>query len=315
MLTSLLPKVKVNKFSTGSGISLSGIFPPIVTPFNANQSVAWDKLQHNVEKLNKLQLAGYLVHGSNGEFCYLSTEEKIEAVKRMKQMISCDKLLLAGSGCESTLETLRMTEAMAGAGCDAAVVVTPCYYKGGMTSEALEQHYKTVADSSPVPVVLYSVPANTTLDLPLQTVLNLAHHTNIVGIKDSGGDITKIAAMVHMTRDQDFQVIAGSAGFLLPALTVGAVGGICALANVLPEPVLDLVNLFNQQQFEEAQKLQHLLIGPNTAVTKQFGVAGLKQSMDWAGYHGGETRRPLLPLTHLQTEQLQTIFASSGFTF
>jgi len=277
--------------------------------------VAWDKLQHNVEKLNKLQLAGYLVHGSNGEFCYLSTEEKIEAVKRMKQMISCDKLLLAGSGCESTLETLRMTEAMAGAGCDAAVVVTPCYYKGGMTSEALEQHYKTVADSSPVPVVLYSVPANTTLDLPLQTVLNLAHHPNIVGIKDSGGDITKIAAMVHMTRDQDFQVIAGSAGFLLPALTVGAVGGICALANVLPEPVLDLVNLFNQQQFEEAQKLQHLLIGPNTAVTKQFGVAGLKQSMDWAGYHGGETRRPLLPLTHLQTEQLQTIFASSGFTF
>jgi len=290
MLTSLLSKVKVNKFSTGSGISLSGIFPPIVTPFNANQSVAWDKLQHNVEKLNKLQLAGYLVHGSNGEFCYLSTEEKIEAVK-------------------------RMTEAMAGAGCDAAVVVTPCYYKGGMTSEALEQHYKTVADSSPVPVVLYSVPANTTLDLPLQTVLNLAHHPNIVGIKDSGGDITKIAAMVHMTRDQDFQVIAGSAGFLLPALTVGAVGGICALANVLPEPVLDLVNLFNQQQFEEAQKLQHLLIGPNTAVTKQFGVAGLKQSMDWAGYHGGETRRPLLPLTHLQTEQLQTIFASSGFTF
>ena len=125
-----------------------------------------------------------------------------------------------------------------------------------MTEAALEEHYRTVADASPIPVILYSVPANTGLDLPLQTVVNLASHPNIIGIKDSGGDITKIASMVHLTADQDFQVIAGSAGFLLPAMTVGAVGGICALANVLPAPVCKLVTLFSQQNMEEARTLQ-----------------------------------------------------------
>ena len=122
---------QVNNFSSrslSSKISLQGIFPPIVTPFNVNQSVAWDKLEANIEKLNQEPLAGYLVHGSNGEFCYLSTQEKLEAVKVMRQ--GTDKVLLAGSGCESTLETMRMTEDMAGAGADAAVIVTPCYYKG-----------------------------------------------------------------------------------------------------------------------------------------------------------------------------------------
>lgn len=203
----------------------------------------------------------------------------------------------------------------------------------GMTETALETHYRTVADSSPIPVILYSVPANTGLDLPLQTVVNLASHPNIIGIKDSGGDITKLASMVHLTANQDFQVLAGSAGFLLPALTVGAVGGICALANVLPSQVCHLVTLFQEQNMQEARRLQvpklklhvvdkimlivlqHALISPNSAVTKQFGVAGLKQSMDWASYYGGPTRRPLLPLSADQTKKLKEAFLSSGFTF
>ena len=126
------------------------MFPPVVTPFNADQSIAWPKLEANVEKLNTEPLVGYLVHGSNGEFIYLSPEEKLEVVKAMRESCGSGKLLLAGSGCESTLETLRslsslsciiifitiirMTEAMAKAGCDAAVVITPCYYKGVMSN-------------------------------------------------------------------------------------------------------------------------------------------------------------------------------------
>ena len=106
------------------------MFPPIVTPFNADQSIAWNKLESNIGKLNSEPLAGYLVHGSNGEFIYLSPEEKLDVVKAMRQSCGPGKLLLAGSGCESSLETIRMTEAMASAGCDAVVVITPCYYKG-----------------------------------------------------------------------------------------------------------------------------------------------------------------------------------------
>ena len=127
---------------------------------------------------------------------------------------------------------------------------------GGMTGAALARHYTAVADHSPVPVILYTVPANTSLDLPLDTVVSLASHPNIHGIKDSGGDIVKLASMVHQTGGQEFQVLAGSASFLLPALSVGAVGGICAVANVLPGPVCQLMDLYNNNKLKEAKKLQ-----------------------------------------------------------
>ena len=182
-----------------------------------------------------------------------------------------------------------------------------------MTGAALESHYVAVADASPIPVLLYSVPANTTLDLPLDSVIRLASHKNIVGIKESGGDITKIASMIHGTRGENFQVIAGSASFLLASLYLGAVGGICALANVLPGPVCQLVSLFTEGRHEEARALQYRLIAPNGAVTKQFGVSGLKQSMDWAGYYGGPTRSPLLPLPPQHSDTLRKAFESSGF--
>ena len=169
------------------------------------------------------------------------------------------KLVLAGSGCESTRETIQMTKAMADAGADIAVVITPCYYKGKMVGGVLEQHYTAVADASPIPVVLYSVPANTTIDLPVETVVRLAKHKNIIGIKESGGDITKIGSMVHLTRGEDFQVLAGSASFLQASLSCGAVGGICALANVLPGPVCELQQLCTEHSWGEAQQLQ---VGP-----------------------------------------------------
>ena len=240
------------------------------------------------------------------------------------------KLVLAGSGCESTLETISMTQAMADAGADVAVVITPCYFKGKMTGPVLEAHYTAVADASPIPVVLYSVPANTTIDLPVESVVRLSKHPNIIGMKESGGDITKIGSMVYQTKGEDFQLIAGSASFLLPSLAVGAVGGICALANVLPGPVCQLQQLCTENRWEEAKELQvrvrdvlaellfvlifqHRLIAPNSAVTKLFGVPGLKESMGWFGYYGGPTRRPLVPLAEGESKALENCFTSTGF--
>ncbi|KAF5911276.1 hypothetical protein HPG69_019644 [Diceros bicornis minor] len=214
-------------------------------------------------------LAGFVVQGSNGEFPLLTSSERLEVVSRVRQATSKDKLLLAGSGCESTQATVEMTLSMAQVGADAAMVVTPCYYRGRMSSAALIHHYTKVADLSPIPVVLYSVPANTGLDLPVDAVVTLSQHPNIVGIKDSGGDVTRIGLIVHKTRRQDFHVLAGSAGFLLAGYAVGAVGGICALANVLGAQVCQLERLCLTGQWEDAQKLQHRLIEPNTAVSSQ----------------------------------------------
>ena len=186
-------------------LDLAGIYPPVTTPFNRDESLAWDRLGENIAKYDQVPLRGYLVQGSNGEYCYMSREERVEMVKRVRAFASKDRLLLAGSGCESTAHTIEMTAAMADAGADAAVVVTPCYFKGRMNAAALTRHYEAVADASPVPIVLYSVPANTGIDLPPEVAALLADHPNVIGIKDSGGDIAKIGMMSQLTRGKDFQ--------------------------------------------------------------------------------------------------------------
>ncbi|XP_022620137.1 4-hydroxy-2-oxoglutarate aldolase, mitochondrial isoform X2 [Seriola dumerili] len=201
-------------------LDLSGIYPPIATPFTAKEDVDYRRLEENLQKYNKIPFKGLVVQGSNGEYPYLTEEERVEVVRTVRRSLPAGKVLMAGSGCESTGATVQLTEKMAAVGADAVLVVTPCFYKGKMDSRALIQHFTKVADCSPVPVVLYSVPANTGLELPLDAVVQLSQHPNIVGLKDSGGDITRIGLTVHKTKTQDFQVLAGSAGFLMAAYCV-----------------------------------------------------------------------------------------------
>ncbi|KAM3622747.1 uncharacterized protein V6R79_002754 [Siganus canaliculatus] len=177
--------------TAASRMDISGIYPPIATPFTAKEDVDYQKLAENLQKYNQIPFRGLVVQGSNGEYAYLTEEERVEVVRTVRRSLPADRLLMAGSGCESTRATVQLTEKMAAAGADAVLVVTPCFYKGKMDSRALIQHYTKVADSSPVPVVLYSVPANTGLDLPLDAVVQLSQHPNILGIKDSGGDVTR----------------------------------------------------------------------------------------------------------------------------
>ncbi|XP_044096189.1 4-hydroxy-2-oxoglutarate aldolase, mitochondrial [Neovison vison] len=306
---------KVGAWALGEGrrVDIAGIYPPVTTPFTATAEVDYEKLEENLHKLGTLPFRGFVVQGSNGEFPFLTSSERLEVVSRVRQAMPKDKLLLAGSGCESTQATVEMTVSMAQVGADVAIVVTPCYYRGRMSSAALIHHYTKVADLSPIPVVLYSVPANTGLDLPVDAVVTLSQHPNIVGIKDSGGDVTKMGLLVHKTRRQDFQVLAGSAGFLLASYAVGAVGGVCALANVLGAQVCQLERLCLTGQWEDAQKLQHRLIEPNTAVTRRFGIPGLKKTMDWFGYYGGPCRAPLQELSPTDEEALHMDFSSNGW--
>ncbi|XP_076436529.1 4-hydroxy-2-oxoglutarate aldolase, mitochondrial-like [Babylonia areolata] len=296
-----------------STLDISGIYPPVTTPFRADETIAYDKLQSNIDKWNKIPFRGYVVQGSNGEYAFLTSEERVEMVKRVKEMVPAGKLLIAGSGCESTSATIAMTEKMAEAGVDAVMVVTPCYYKANMTGDAMLAHYTKVADSSPVPVILYNVPVNTGLDLAPEVIVKLASHPNIIGLKESGGDVSKMGNLAHRTKGEDFQLLAGSAGYLLPAYSVGCVGGVCALADALGEEVCRLAELYSAGNLKEAQSLQQRLVAPNAAVTRQLGVAGLKAVMDDLGYYGGPTRLPMLPLTQSQRDSLRQVFQASGF--
>ncbi|NXE03577.1 HOGA1 protein, partial [Lophotis ruficrista] len=297
----------------GHTLDLRGIFPPLATPFSPTQEVDYAQLEGNLRHYANIPFRGLVVLGSNGEYPYLAPQERLEVVSCVRRALPRDRLLLAGSGCESTQATIELTVSMAEAGADVALVVTPCYYRGAMTSTALVQHYTQVADASPIPVVLYSVPANTGLDLPLEAVLALAQHPNIVGIKDSGGDITRVGLMVHKTRQEDFQVLAGSAGFLLASYALGASGGICALANVLGAPLCQLDHLCREGRWQEARDLQYRLIEPNAAVTRRFGIPGLKKAMEWFGYYGGPCRAPLAPLSAPQVEELRSTFSTNGW--
>lgn len=300
---------------SGAVLNIGGISPPIPTPFKEDESIHYEKLQANLEKWNKFKFRGYVVQGSNGEYPYFNVQERISLIKAVKECLPRDKLLIAGSGCESTKATITLTQEMANRGADVSLVITPFYFKSGMTPSALISHYQAVADNSPIPVIVYNVPVNTGIDLDVETLIELSQHENIIGLKDSSGNISKLSLLAHRTRDSPggFQILAGSASFLLPAYVIGCVGGICALGNVLGEELCMLEDLFKAGKMEEAKLLQHRLVAPNIAVTTKYGVPGLKAVLDAFGYFGGKTRMPLQPLSEKDKETVLRAFRDNQF--
>lgn len=292
-------------------LSLSGVFPPIPTPFDAQGDIAIEALADNIQRWNEHDLSGYVVLGSNGEAGFLAEEEKLRVWEAARRVIPADKLMIAGAGCESTRQTIALSQKAADAGADAVLLVTPHYYDPKMTPEGLFQHYQTVADGVPVPVLIYTVPKFTHVDIDTATVARLSQHPNIVGIKDTGGNLAKLADTVRVVAP-GFQVLAGSAGFFLAGLTVGAVGGVLALANVSPSYSLKILRLFKAGQLDKAAKLQRRMIPVNAAITARFGIAGLKAALDILGYYGGPVRSPLMQVTEGERQVLRDVLVEGG---
>lgn len=287
-------------------VSLKGVFPPLPTSFDKNEELYAEKIAFNIERLSAFNLAGFLILGSNGEMVMLSHDEKVRAYNIAREAIAKDKLMLAGTGAESTRETISLTKAAAAAGADAVLVLNPCYYKGLMTTDALKTHYHAVADASPIPVIIYNMPANTGMDMAADQIVAIASHDNVIGMKDSGGNVVKMGDILRQVKPQ-FQILAGSAGFLLPALSMGAVGAIMALANIAPAQCIAIHEAFLKGDMETARAIQHEMIPVNTAVTARWGVPALKAAMDSLGLYGGPVRKPSLPLTPEVTKQLLDI--------
>ena len=292
-------------------ISLSGVFPPISTPFDGEGRVHHEALADNLERWNEYDLAGYVVVGSNGEAVYLSEEEKVLVWKAARAAIPPGKLMIAGTGCESTAQTITLTRQAADAGADAALVLTPHYFSGQMTRESLLHHYGSVADASPIPVMVYNVPKFTNVDLDAATIAQASQHPNIVGVKDSSGNIAKLADEVRLAVP-GFQVLAGTGGFFFAGLSLGAVGGVLALANVAPQESIDIYELYKTGAWEKAADLQRCLLPVNAAVTGRFGVPGLKAALDMLGYYGGPVRLPLMDLGEGDRETLRGVLSEAG---
>jgi len=272
-------------------MKLKGVLPPIATPFK-NENVAYDKLKENFAKWNKTGLAGYLVLGSNGEGSYLSEKERLKMVEVSRDSIPKSKVMLVGTGQESTRETIRFTNEAAKLGADYALVLTPCYYKGAMKPPILHDHFVAVAEASRIPILLYNVPQYTGINMEPDLVAKLSRHPNIVGIKDSSGNISQLSQIIH-TSQKNFRVFTGSGLVLFSALCVGAVGGVLAVANALPRESVRIYTLYTQGKMDQARELQNRMAPFATAVTAKHSIGGLKMAMDLAGYFGGLPRLPL----------------------
>jgi len=272
-------------------MKLTGVMPPITTPFQDGK-LASDKLKNNFQKWDKTGLSGYLVLGSNGEAVYLNEKEKMKVVEISRESIHTSKIMLVGTGMESTQETIQFTNQVAKMGADYALVVTPSYFKGSMKPQILYDHFIAVAESSRIGILIYNVPQFTGINLDPEVVAKLSEHPNIIGIKDSSGNIGQLSEIIHLSQ-KGFAVFVGSAPVFFPALCIGAVGGILAVANVVPQECVQIQNLFNKGKMGEARALQSRLTPLAKAVTTKYGIGGLKMAMDLAGYSGGNPRFPL----------------------
>ena len=291
-------------------MSLRGVIPPLVTPFHADGGLDLEAFSASLEALAAHDFAGFLVLGSNGEAASLDEDEKLLLVATARRSVP-GRFLLVGSGLESTRGTSLLTRKLADLGADAVLVLTPCYYKGRMTPEALRRHFEAVADASPVPVYLYSVPAFTGLAWPSGLAATLATHPRIRGLKESSGDVGLLGRVVASVPPA-FEVACGNAPVFYPALCVGASGGVLAVANCAPRATLQLFRAFAAGDHATARRVQQALAPLATAVTLTHGVAGLKLAMSLAGLRGGTVRAPLLPGAPSLLDELRPLLEAAN---
>ncbi len=290
-------------------MTLQGILPPIPTPFTRTGDLDLPGLVGLIKALEPF-VDGFLVLGSNGEAAYLSEDERVSVLEAAREAIPTSKPMLVGTGGEATQQVEARNKVAAEIGADAVLVLPPHYYLGAMSETVLRTHYLRLADRSPLPLLLYNVPAATTLRLSPPLIAELAAHDNIVGFKDSSGNILALGETIRQL-PEGFTVLTGNAPTLLPALSLGAQGGILAVANVAPRPYRELLKCFEAGELREARRLQLALNPLALAVTSRFGVAGLKAALRLKGIPAGYPRAPLLDVSSEITKDLKNLLAEA----
>ncbi|MCU0916802.1 MAG: dihydrodipicolinate synthase family protein [Planctomycetes bacterium] len=290
---------------------LSGVFAPVVTPFEGDQPDL-DALAFNLTKLRQTDLTGFLALGSNGEVKSLTDEERLlvlEVFAREKG----DKVVMVGTGCESTKETIEKSHVAAQMGFDYVSLLTPHYHAKQMDGAALRRYYERVAEAVSVPVLLYNAPQFAGgVQIPPRTIVELAAHPNIVGIKDSSATGPG-RFLAELDPEEDFSVLAGGINFFYASLHAGAVGGVLSLANVVPEACTEVYDLFMKGMYDRARELSAGLIRLNQFIAGAWGVAGVKAAMDLIGLRGGRPREPLMPVPTEGIAQIRQALVTEGF--
>jgi 4-hydroxy-2-oxoglutarate aldolase len=275
--------------------NLTGIFPPVATPFQRSGGVDERRFRDNLQRYSGTGLAGIVIAGSTGEAPYLSQSERLRLVEIAREIIRPPELLIAGTGLESTAETLRLSREAIARGADALLVLTPNYYKSRMDSAVQIAHYRTLGDKLRRPILVYRIPQFTGIHLDVETIATLSHHPNIVGIKDSAGEIKFVRSLLRAVTP-GFRVLVGSVEILLESLRAGAAGAVLAQADFAPDLCLGVFETFRSGQLKSAAQLQQRLMTLAQKISGPHGVPGIKAALDVSGYYGGDPRPPLLPV-------------------
>jgi 4-hydroxy-2-oxoglutarate aldolase len=290
-------------------MKLHGILAPLTTPFAADGSVALTRLRENIARYNRTGLAGYVMNGSTSESVLLLWDEVYRVWETAKEAAAPGKILIAGTGAESTAETIEHARRAAALGFDAALVRTPSFYKPAINDELLAEHYVRVADASKIPVLIYSVPVFTHITVESSLIARIGTHTNIVGIKDSSGSVEGIARIIAAA-PKTFQALVGSAATLYDSLQRGAVGAVIAISDAFPEICVEIYEAHRAGDSARARELQQKLMPVSKILGPQYGIAGLKYTLDRLGYFGGLPRPPLLPVSDAGKREIDAMLAA-----
>jgi 4-hydroxy-2-oxoglutarate aldolase len=291
-------------------VNLRSVFVPMPTPFKDGEVDA-AAIQANVRRWIAAGLGGIVAVGTNGEATLLDDDEADRVIEAARREVPADRVLIAGTGHESTRATIAAARRAAAVGADAVLVKTPSVYKAHVTAAGLTAHYTAVADASPVPVLLYNFPGSTGVNLAPDTVARLAAHPNIVGMKETSTDGAQFADLAAAVPDR-FTVLCGAAPGVFAALCAGAKGAIIAVASLLPAACLELLAHVRAGRFDEARALQRRITPLGRAVTTTYGIAGLKAALDMSGYRGGDPRPPLGPLSPDAADRIRTLLDASN---
>jgi 4-hydroxy-2-oxoglutarate aldolase len=290
-------------------MKLHGIFAPLSTPFDSDGNVALGHVRNNVTLYNKTKLAGYVPNGSTSESVLLLWEEVYKVWEAVRDAAAPGKILIAGTGAESTSETIAHTNRAARIGYAVALVRTPSFYKPSINDHMLAEHYLRVADSARIPVMVYSVPVFTHVTVEASLIARVAKHPNIIGMKDSSGDMKGIAAIIAAA-PKEFQTLTGSASTLYEALELGAVGAILGLADVFPDLCAEIYEAASAGDRAKAQALALKLVPPAKMLLMDYGIGGLKYAQDRMGFYGGLPRLPLLGVSDEGKAEIDAMLAN-----
>lgn len=293
-------------------VDLSGTFLPVTTPFDpVTGDVDIVGFRSNIRRWAEHPINGVLIAGSTGESVFLDEGERVSLYEAARDVMGSDRVIIAGTGSESTRHTIHLSRQAAEAGADAVLVSPPAYFKGAMTPAVLSRHFRAVADASPVPVIIYQVPLRmSTLDLPTGLIEELSQHPNIVGIKDSRGKLDLVGELVEHSAD-DFQVLVGSGALLYGGLETGASGGIVAVGLMAPAEAAEISVAFAEGRTGDAGRLQERIAPVHQQIVGGMGVPGVKAATDLLGYHGGAPRPPLEPASEARIEEIRGILATA----